>query len=210
MQSRDTTWLPRLLAGLPDAITAAFFLLLWTAPQWLGPNALRTGLLMMLVEFILMHATGILGSMALVDAGNARRQWKPILAFSGLYLLFIAGYAWGFKAWWPLLALAWLVAGKLAMAWQPLPDADKRDRLQAEWALSAMLYLVGVFITTFLPLPRLGLDAQVVAAADLPGSGAWVNKPHTVVAFGLFYFGLMATSKLLGWRLPGKPVVLRN
>ena len=210
MQIRNTSRLPRLLAGLPDAITAGFFLALWIAPQWLGPNALRTGLLMMLVEFILMHATGILGSMALADAGGARRPWKPILAFSGLYLLFIAGYAWGFKAWWPLLALAWLVAGKLAMAWQPLPNADKRDRLQAERALSALLYLIGVFITTFLPLPRLGLDAQVVAAADLPGSGAWVDRPHTVVAFGLSYFGLMAASKLLGWRLPGKPVVLRN
>lgn len=210
MQIRNTSRLPRLLAGLPDAITAGFFLALWIAPQWLGPNALRTGLLMMLVEFILMHATGILGSMALADAGGSRRPWKPILAFSGLYLLFIAGYAWGFKAWWPLLALAWLVAGKLAMAWQPLPNADKRDRLQAEWALSALLYLIGVFITTFLPLPRLGLDAQVVAAADLPGSGAWVDRPHTVVALGLFYFGLMAASKLLGWRLPGKPVVLRN
>lgn len=150
------------------------------------------------------------GAMALADGGASRRPWKPILAFSGLYLLFIAGYAWGFKAWWPLLALAWLVAGKLAMAWQPLPNADKRDRLQAEWALSALLYLIGVFIATFLPLPRLGLDAQVVAAADLPGSGAWVDRPHTVVAFGLFYFGLMAASKLLGWRLPGKPVVLRN
>ncbi|MBK9668647.1 MAG: hypothetical protein IPO74_01135 [Thermomonas sp.] len=41
-------------------------------------------------------------------------------------------------------------------------------------------------------------------------AAAWVDRPHTVVAFGLSYFGLMAASKLLGWRLPGKPVVLRN
>ena len=200
----------RLVSALPDAITAGFFLLLWIVPQWLGPTALRTGLLMMLVEFILVHATGFLGGMALANAGDTRPRWKPILVFAGLYLLFIAGYAWGFKAWWPLLALAWLVAGKLALAWQPLPDADKRDRLQAEWGLSALLYLGGVFITTFVPLPRLGLDAQVVGAADLPGSGQWVSKPHTVVAFGLFYFGLLAASKLGGWRLPGKPVVMRN
>ena len=40
----------RLVAALPDAITAGFFLLLWLVPQWLGPTALRTGLLMMLVE----------------------------------------------------------------------------------------------------------------------------------------------------------------
>ena len=200
----------RVLAALPDAITAGFFLLLWLVPQWLGPTALRTGLLMMLVEFILMHATGILGGMALSNAGDERRQWKPILLFSSMYLLFIAVWAWTFRAWWPLLALAWLVAGKLALAWQPLPDADKRDRIMSDWGISALAYLGGVFVTLFLPLPRLGLDAGVVAAADLPGSGEWVDKPHTVVAFGLIYFAVLATGKLRGWRLPGKPVVVRN
>ncbi|MEG3048762.1 MAG: hypothetical protein RR792_01045 [Thermomonas sp.] len=198
------------VAAAPDAITAGFFLLLWMVPQWLGPTALRTGLLMMLVEFILMHATGILGGMALANTGDARRQWKPILLFGAFYLLFIAAWSWIFKAWWPLLALAWLVAGKLALAWQPLPDADKRDRLQSDWGISAIAYLCGVFVTMMLPLPRLGLTGDVVAAAHLPGSGEWVDKPHTVVAFGLLYFGLMATSKLRGWRLPGKPTVLRN
>jgi len=200
----------RLVAALPDAITAGFFLLLWLVPQWLGPTALRTGLLMMLVEFILMHASGMLGGMALANAGDGRRPWKPILLFGGFYLVFIAAWAWSFEAWWPLLALAWLVAGKLVMAWQPLADAEKRERLQTEWGISALAYLGGVFVTLFLPLPRLGLDAGVVAAADLPGSGEWVDKPHTVVAFGLIYFSVLATSKLRGWRLPGKPVVLRR
>ena len=200
----------RVLAALPDAITAGFFLLLWLLPQWLGPTALRTGLLMMLVEFILMHATGILGGMALSNAGDTRRQWKPILLFSSMYLLFIAAWAWTFRAWWPLLALAWLVAGKLALAWQPLPDADKRDRIMSDWGISALSYLGGVFATLMLPLPRLGLTGDVVAAADLPGSGEWVDKPHTVVAFGLIYFAVLATGKLRGWRLPGKPVVVRN
>lgn len=200
----------RRIAALPDAITAGFFLLLWIVPQWLGPAALRTGLLMMLVEFVLMHATGMLGGMALANAGDARRQWKPILLFGAFYLLFIAAWSWIFEAWWPLLALAWLVAGKLALAWQPLPDADKRDRLQSDWAISALAYLCGVFVTLMLPLPRLGLDADIVAAARLPGSGEWVDKPHTVVAFGLLYFGVLATAKLRGWRLPGKPVVIRK
>jgi hypothetical protein len=200
----------RLVAALPDTITAGFFLLLWIVPQWLGPTALRTGLLMMLVEFILMHATGILGGMALSNAGDTRRQWKPILLFSSMYLLFIAVWAWMFEAWWPLLALAWLVAGKLALAWQPLPDADKRDRIMSDWGISALAYLGGVFATLMLPVPRLGLTGDVVAAADLPGSGEWVDKPHTVVAFGLLYFGVLAASKLRGWRLPGKPVVLGN
>ena len=169
----------RRIAALPDAITAGFFLLLWIAPQWLGPAALRTGLLMMLVEFVLMHATGMLGGMALANAGDARRRWKPILLFGAFYLLFIAAWSWIFEAWWPLLALAWLVAGKLALAWQPLPDADKRDRLQSDWAISALAYLCGVFVTLMLPLPRLGLDAGIVAAARqrrVGGQAAYLGR----------------------------------
>ena len=40
----------RLAVAAPDAITAGFFLLLWVVPQWLGPTALRTGLLMMRMQ----------------------------------------------------------------------------------------------------------------------------------------------------------------
>ena len=200
----------RWLAALPDAVTAGFFLLLWLVPQWLWADALRTGLLMMLVEFILVHATGFLGSMAMVNADDTGRRLKPILLFACFYLLFIAAWSWSFQAWWPLLAFAWLVAGKLVLAWQPLADADKAERLRSEWGISVLAYLGGVFITMLLPLPRLGLSGTVVAAADLPGSGEWVDKPHTVVAFGLLYFGVLAISKLRGWTLPGKPVVMRN
>ena len=80
----------------------------------------------------------------------------------------------------------------------------------SDWGISALAYLGGVFATLMLPLPRLGLTGDVVAAADLPGSGEWVDKPHTVVAFGLIYFAVLATGKLRGWRLPGKPVAVRN
>ena len=149
MQIRNTSRLPRLLAGLPDAITAGFFLALWIAPQWLGPNALRTGLLMMLVEFILMHATGILGSMALADAGGSRRPWKPILAFSGLYLLFIAGYAWGFMAWWPLLALAWLVAGeRVEVRLELEAAASTSERLGEQLDQQGKVDLYGIYFDT--------------------------------------------------------------
>ena len=30
------------------------------------------------------------------------------------------------------------------------------------------------------------------------------------ILFGLLYFGVLATAKLRGWRLPGKPVVIRK
>ena len=161
----------RLLGALPDALTAGFFMVLWVAPQLLWPQALRTGLLMMLVEFILVHAAGMLGGIVLAREGQAGGRWKPILGFGAFYLVFIADWAGQFQAWWPLLALGWLLAGKLALVLQPLPSADKRHQLASDWAIGVMAYLAGVFLTTFLPLPRLGLDRAIVAAADLPGDG---------------------------------------
>lgn len=192
----------RLLGALPDAATAGFFVVLWVAPQWLWPQALRTGLLMMLVEFILVHAAGMLGGIVLARESGQGQRWKPVLGFGAIYLVFIAAWSRQFQAWWPFLALAWLLAGKFALVLQPMPDADKRHRLQSDWAIGVMAYLAGVFITTFLPLPRLGLTRTVVAAADLPGDGGhWLSHPQSVVAFGAFYFGVLALVKVFDWRL---------
>lgn len=195
----------RLLGALPDALTAGFFVMLWVAPQILWPQALRTGLLMMLVEFILVHAAGMLGGIVLAREAGQGQRWKPVLGFGAFYLVFIAAWAWQFQAWWPLLALAWLLAGKFALVLQPMPDADRRHQLASDWAIGVMAYLAGVFITTLLPVPRLGLTRTVAAAADLPGeSGLWVTHPQSVVAFGAIYFGALALVKALGWRLPAR------
>lgn len=195
----------RLLGALPDAATAGFFAVLWVAPQLLWPQALRTGLLMMLVEFILVHAAGMLGSIVLAREGGTGRRWKPVLGMGAMYLLFIGAWALQFQAWWPLLALAWLLAGKFALVMRPMATADKRHQLASDWAIGVMAYLAGVALTTLLPVPRLGLDRAIVAAADLPGAGGhWMTHPQSVVAFGVFYFGMLALVKALGWRLPAK------
>lgn len=200
---RKSHLLARLLGALPDAMTAGFFVVLWVAPRLLWPQALRTGLLMMLVEFILVHAAGMLGGMVLAKEGERGKQWKTILAFGAIYLVFIAAWSWQFQAWWPLLALGWLLAGKLSLVLQSLPTADKQHQLQSTWAIGVLAYLVGVGLTTFLPIPRLGLTRTVVAAADLPASGGhWLSHPQSVVAFGAFYFGVLALVKVLGFRLP--------
>ncbi|MBB1087595.1 hypothetical protein H4F99_03730 [Lysobacter sp. SG-8] len=189
----------RWISALPDAITAAFFLSLWVAPTLWGPTALRTALLMMLVEFVLLHASAMLGSMVLSNGDGTRRKgWHALLGFGLLYLVFIAAWAWQFRAWWPLLAFGWLLLGKLWLVFQPAPDMRQRQRMQSEWAIGVMAYLAGTFATVLLPVPRLGLEASIVAQAELPGSGLWVSKPHTVVAFGAFYFAVLAITRARG------------
>ena len=68
------------LAAVPDAITAAVLLSLWMAPLWLGPRAVSNALLTMLVEFVLVHAAGMLGGLLESRAHSAgRRRSRPRL-----------------------------------------------------------------------------------------------------------------------------------
>lgn len=63
-----------------------------------------------------------------------------------------------------------------------------------------MFYLAFVFVTTLLPMPKLGITPAVVDAQDLPGSGLWIDEPHRVIAFGFLYFSTWGISELYAHR----------
>jgi hypothetical protein len=190
----------RVLAVLPDAVSATLFAWLWMLPLAFGPDGVRNAMLVMLVEFILIHSTAFLG--AATSATNASRFRKVglLAAFGALYLVFIAAFAAAFDAWWPFLAFGWLLLGKLRIIFTAR-DADGGGAA-AIWAMSALAYLFAVFATLFLPLPRLGLDEAVLSQLQLPGSGAWIDEPHRVIAAGTLYFGLLAWIKWRNARTP--------
>ena len=205
---RPTIRLPsheRVRAALPDSASAAVFMVLWITPLAFGASGVRNAMLVMLVEFILVHATGFLGVAAF--AGNASRLRKVgmLAGFAALYLVFIAAFAFAFDAWWPFLAFGWLLLGKLGIVFgeRGANGRAAQDAPQA-WAMSALAYIVAVFATLFLPLPRLGLGDAVLAQLQLPGSGVWVEQPHRVIAAGALYFGMMAWVK---WRAARAPIV---
>lgn len=203
VRSGLATALSRLAVALPDALTAAFFISVWLAPFALSDKAVRSAMLIMLVEFILIHATAFLTAFAL-QAGLPRvKRVLAIAAFGLFYSLFIALFVMIFQERWPILVFAWLLLAKLAGALAPQPpDAVQLGRQQSAWALSVLLYILGVLATVLLPLPRLGMTETAQAQFALPGSGLWIEQPHRVIAFGAFYFGVLAWSKLAGWRGP--------
>lgn len=191
------------LRATPDAITASVFLWLWIAPLSLGPDGVAQAMLVMLVEFILIHASAFLGNVAFSDTRSHAAKIKALLLIGLAYLLFVAAWAWSFNAWWPFLAFGWLLLGKLGVALETRRGREERyARMQLDWSMTSMVYLLGVFATVMLPVPRLGLTPAVQARLELPGSGLWVDEPHRVIAFGALYFGLLAWAKWAGWRLP--------
>ncbi len=193
----------RLLSATPDALTAGFFLVVWVAPLAFGAGAVRTAMLIMIVEFILVHGAGFLGSTAYAENVSRANKVKALIGFTLFYMVFILGFSLIFKEWWPVLAFAWLLLAKLGIALDAkAPPAEHRMRAQSGWALAVIAYLGGVFATIILPIPRLGISKDLQPLFEIPGSGEWVDKPHTVVAFGALYFGFLAWSKWKDWLLP--------
>jgi hypothetical protein len=187
----------RLLHAAPDWATSALFLWAWLMPEAWHKTLVADLMLAMLVEFILIHSAPFLGSIVLADAQPARQRLRAFAGMTLFYLLFIGAFAWSFQSWWPFLAFAWLLAGKLAVLLGRRRDsARERLRQQGYWGASVAFYLVAVMLTLFLPIPELGIDRHG-SYYGIAGSGAWVSDPHIVVAAGWLYFTLLALIKSL-------------
>jgi hypothetical protein len=189
-------------AALPDGVTAGAFVLVWLSPFALGELSVKTALLVMLVEFFLIHATGFFTAIGGSAKVPRRSRMLLMLGMTVFYLLMVGAFAWTFKEWWPLVAFLWLAVGKAIWAWSTRPgvaDAAHTGAMTA-WGGSVVAYLFGVFLTTLLPMPRLGMTEAVRPDFGLEGGGLWIQEPHRVVAFGAIYFGLLCVGKLVAAR----------
>jgi hypothetical protein len=100
---------------------------------------------------------------------------------------------WATWSWTPLWAIGWLLGARvfeIAVAGDAtVAVADSRF---ASWLRHVLLYLALATLTAVVPLPTFGMSTEVVAGLGISGSGTWVEKPQSLVAFGFLYFGLGA------------------
>lgn len=202
MHPAASAW-TRLLSALPDAVTACGCLIVWIAPRALGDDAVKTVLLMLLMEFILVHATGFFTAIAApADAPKAGRIAK-LCGLALFYMLFVAVWAWAFRAWWPVAVFAWMLVGKVGWVYaNPRGRTDEIARQMTAWSFSVVAYIGAVFAGVAFPLPRLGLDAATVASLHLPASGLWIEHPHVAVASAFLYYTALALFKGRGGWFP--------
>lgn len=195
----------RMVAALPDLVSCATFLLVWIAPGVLGAAWVKNLMVTMLLEFLTVHSGGFIGTTLANPDASRWTKTKVVLGFGSFYLLFAGAFSLAFEAWWPIAVFGWLLLAKLAVVWlAPVPTAQEQARQSMFTAYAIGGYVLGVMLTSILPLPRFGIDEAVVNAAAIPGSGLWVDEPHRVVAFGALYFGFMAWAKA-SWRPPSGP-----
>jgi len=187
-----------LLAGAPDAVTSCWCLFVWMYPLACGNDAVKGVVLMMLMEFILLNATGFFTAIPfMIDLGRSTRI-AMLLGLCLVYLLLIAGFALPFHAVWPFFAFGWLAFGKLVWILRNRRVNDNDQMwLMGGWAFSVAAYLGAVGAGVTLNLPALGIVPAIVPSLHMPGGGEWMDTPHKAVAAGVFYFAALALFKWL-------------
>lgn len=201
-----------LFAAVPDLLTAAGFLLVWLRVDLAHAHWVMTGVITMLLEFFVVHASGFYAVVMYGEDTRGRRTLY-LAGLAALYLLMISAFAWGFHAWWMVGAFFWLSLGKVLAVWRsPARVRDDPDRSAQQnaaivaWALSAAGYLGAVAASVLLDWPAHAVSPEVISAAGFDGGGEWEKAPYRALAGGVLYFTGMALLRtlirlvLLRWR----------
>lgn len=186
--------------ALPDMITAVVFFWVWLDPTDWRRELVAQGLMIMLLEFILIHSSGFIGPAVLTHEVPAGKRLKWVAGFGLFYTMFVAVWAWQFQSWWALVFFLWLLGSKLVdiLMGRRVPE-ELRRRQMGMVAASVLFYLLSVFATLFLPFPRLGLTRHGHYYGVPGDSGEWVRHPHVVIGALVIYFCLLALAKLCAW-----------
>jgi len=188
--------LPRLFAAAPDTITAAIFLTAWIAPTLLGPEVVKNLMLTMLIEFIVVHSSAFYAGISAAESVARVKRMLMLLGFAAFYMMFVVAFAFAFDSTWPILAFAWLLLSRFTHLWtHPTQGSAETGRMMLTWVASCATYILGALATVVLPLPALGVTPEFIAAMHLSGSGEWIERPQTVLAFGFLYFSAQAWVK---------------
>jgi hypothetical protein len=181
---------------LPDLAFAAIFLVAWISPGTLGDQIVRRLFLLLLMEFIVLQATGLMGTVTIQIANRAVRG-TAILAFAAFYTVFAGAISIAMSSWLPLLGFWALTLNRLlGVLLRQVPDEETRSFVARGWLAGTSYFLSGFLLVTVLPIPPLGLTRTYALAHPIIGAVPWVAEPQRVMAFGAFYYLLTGWS---GW-----------
>lgn len=185
----------RLFMAAPDAMTSALMLTAWIAPNLLGPEWVRNLALTAVIELFVMQLSLFYGVQKSNPETSRFKRALPFVAFTAIYVLFIAYFSAIFHNMWPLIAFGWLCVSRFASLWMHPDLTDQEERMMSLWLMSAVFYAGGVGLVVLIQVPPLGFTPAFIDSMDLSGSGGWIAKPYFELAFGFLYFGAVSCFK---------------
>lgn len=188
----------RLLAALPDLVTAGFLAWMWAAPLDAGRDAVLGGLALVALEFPAL--LGLIGLFAAVRSRGLSRKLRMLAlpAFGVVAAGLIAQelQRGGANAW-TLLCFAWLLVAKglvFATAWRDGTWVADGIRLALQCVALVLIFVVA----KDLPVPRWGFDEAAMGELALPlrphdPEGLRLGAPPWLpLAAGSLYFAFSA------------------
>ena len=193
-----------ILSALPDVALATTFLLTWIRPEFLGIQRVRFLLMVVLLEFIIIHSSAFLGNVLASDLDKGKKT-LGLLGLGAFYTIFAGAFSLVNKSWWPVTSFWMLMLNKfLFLFTRAVPSEEEKAAWASGWATNVLFYLGATFATTLLPIPRLGVTSAVQKQFHLPGSGLWISEPWRVLALGFLYFSAVSIVEITGFQLKAR------
>ncbi|MFA6457016.1 MAG: hypothetical protein WCW40_09365 [Bacteroidota bacterium] len=180
---------PHVVSSIPDFVAGLAFLVTWIDPKSLGDDMVSSLFQVMLLEFIIIHSAGFMGTLIFSAIPKGKKALQ-LLGLGLLYSLFVAGFAFAFRSWWPVIAFWGLLFNRMMSVLTGQAEQGKEQELvKSMWGVNTGCYLVAVFAAILLPLPALGVSPDDLAHLDI--SGEFVDEPHRMMAWGFLYFSMV-------------------
>ena len=189
-----------LVSALPDLALGGLFLLTWISPYAIDEKMLSYLVLVVLMEFIIIHSSGFLGVVMFLPWAKPKRL-ASLVGLGLFYTMFVSAFCVAFGEWWPLGAF-WLMIGNrlLGVLLGQSPEGAERGFLIRSWALSVFFYILAVFAPLLLTPPEFGITSEAVARQSFEIGGEWTASPQIAIASGFLYFSALGVSELFGHR----------
>ncbi len=183
-----------ILSSLPDFGMAAMAVMTWLEPTRFGRETVSYVVLVILLEFIVVHSAGFMGRASLEP-----EKFKKIGGTLGLglfYTVFVGAMSLAFKKWWPIFFFWGLTLNRLLRSLLAPEGAHKEGDVALEWGSGVIFYLFASIAGVLLPLPALGLKCGGEGCYGLTGGGLWIDRPQAALFSCAVYFFLQGAFKL--------------
>ena len=160
---------------------------LWIAPELNDAERVLTLTIIALFEMIVIHVSVVLVRL---------KDWTARFSAIGFYTLFAIAFSFGLPNNTILFIYLGVVASRVSFILSS-PTQAQIAASNSRSALSAILYLVGIFATVLLGrfIPEFGLDEAWMQAtnyiSESDSGGLYIEAPHLALAFASFYFSCL-------------------
>lgn len=185
---------------LPNLAMAAVYMVSWIQPRFFGDDALQTLVPMALLEFIIIHASALLGAMFMIQMSR-RRRVAVLVGLGLVYTLFSGGMSLVLEAWWPVLVFWGLLLNKMLLAILGDGKFDRRAGIvMIGWAMHMLFFIAAVFLAA-IAWPQLGMPGSIRIGGEA------VENPARVMAGGVIYFTCVSLMYAWGYWATRDPKV---